>query len=85
MFKTYYDWATPSGATSSTFEKNSALAYSGYTLRFDCDISGTTTKTGSGCCLQDASGQSGDGYCIMQMLDAADSTQKPFTYFLTNS
>ena len=86
-FKTYYDWATPIGAKSSTFERNAAQLYSGYVLRFVCDISTATPKNGSGCCLQDASGQSGDGYCLLQQedLSVTPSVKAAQTYLLTNS
>lgn len=56
VFKTYYDWATPVGAPSNTYQRNAAETYSGYVLRFNCNIAGTTIPNGSGCCLQDASG-----------------------------
>lgn len=86
-FVLYQQWADPNGSTATTFQKNNSRDYSGYTLRFDCKISNALVKTGSGCCLQDASGQSGDGYCLLQ---AEDVTKTPIlkyaqTYFIANS
>ena len=87
VFTTYYNWATPVGASSSTYERNAAQLYSGYVLQFSCNISSATPKNGSGCCMQDASGQSGDGYCLLQQEDTTvnPSVKSAQTYVLTNS
>jgi hypothetical protein len=85
VFTKYYDWATPTGASSTTFERNAANTYSGYVLRFSCNISDALTANGSGCCLQDDSGQSGDGYCLLQYNDPLTSVKSAQTYYITNS
>ena len=45
IFKTYYDWATPLTSTATSFQKNAANLYSGYVIRFSCNIS-TATPSG---------------------------------------
>lgn len=88
LFDEYAAWGTAIGTTANTFEKNAAETYSGYVLRFDCNISAAdvTTKNGSGCCLRDNTGQSEDGYCLLQYEDATQGNLKTAqTYYLTNS
>jgi len=51
VFDAYYDWSTPVGAPSTTFERNAGENYSGYVIRFECNISAADVKNGSGCCL----------------------------------
>lgn len=71
IFDAYYAWATPVGTAATTYERNAAQLHSGYVLRFKCNISSATPSgavqnfNGSGCCLQDASGQGGGGYCLL--------------------
>ena len=70
-FKAYYDWALATDSVASNAEKNAAEEYSGYALRFDCNISTATASgatnnfNGSGCCLRDASDQKEGGYCLL--------------------
>ena len=45
-FKAYYDWALATDSTASNSQKNVAEEYSGYAIRFECNIS-TATSSGS--------------------------------------
>ncbi len=74
---------TDTNLPSTQMTKN-ADAYQSYSLQIVCDVTHTTVVggVGAGCCLMDASGKNGGGYC---MIYSTTGTPGFVTYYLTNA
>lgn len=53
-FDLWSDWVNDSAHTPTYNEKQNATLYSGYVMKWYCDVSSSSTPIGSACCIRHA-------------------------------